>query len=148
LQQPKKVSYEVKNPTKTVIRVKGARSPFYLETKESYSPRWGLSMQNTGEEGWRPFGQSASVPEKDHLKINNFMNGWLVDPSKFCESSCKKNSDGSYDMTLVMEFAPQGWFYIGTTISGVTFLTVAGYLVYDHIRARSVGRQPQQRSRR
>lgn len=148
LQQPQKVSYEVKNPTKTIIHVEGARSPFYLETKESYSPRWGLSMQNTSGKSWGPFGHTASVPEKDHLKINNFMNGWLIDPGTFCESSCKRNSDGSYDMTLVMEFAPQGWFYIGSAISAVTFLTVVGYLVYDHNRARSVGRQPQRRSGR
>lgn len=148
LQKPQKLSYEVKNPTKTIIHVEGARSPFYLETKESYSPRWGLSMQSTGAKSWWPFGQTASVPEKDHLKINNFMNGWLVDPSEFCESSCKKNNDGTYDMTLVMEFGPQRWFYVGSVISAITFLTVIGYLVYDEMRVRSVARHGHRRSRR
>jgi hypothetical protein len=137
LQQPQKVSYEVKNPTKTIVHIEGVRSPFYLETKESYSPRWNLSMQNTSKSWW-PFNQAASIGEKDHLKINNFMNGWLVDPSKFCESSCQKNSDGSYNMTLVMEFTPQRWFYIGSAISAVTFLAVVGYLIYDTVRIKSV----------
>jgi hypothetical protein len=137
LQQPQKVSYNVINPTKTTIQVEGVRSPFYLETKESYSPRWKLSMQNTGAKSWWPFGQAASVPESDHLKINNFMNGWLVDPNKFCESSCKQNSDGSYTIKLVMEFVPQQWFYVGGAISGATFLAAIGYLVYDEIRRRS-----------
>lgn len=148
LQQPQKVRYEVKNPTKTIIHVEGVRSPFYLETKESYSPRWSLSMQDTGAKSWLPFGRTVSVPEKDHLKINNFMNGWLVDPSKFCESSCKKNSDGSYDITLEMEFGPQRWFYVGSMISAITFLTVVGYLVYDEIRVRSVTRRGYRRSGR
>ena len=105
-------------------------------------------MQNTGAKSWLPFGQAVAVPEKNHLKINNFMNGWLVDPSKFCESSCKKNSDGSYDMTLEMEFGPQRWFYMGSVISAMTFLTVVGYLVYDEIRVRSVTRRGYRRSRR
>lgn len=148
LQQPQKVSYEVKNPTKTIVHIEGVRSPFYLETKESYSPRWSLSMQNTGGKSWLPFSRSASIPEQDHLKINNFMNGWLVDPNKFCESSCKQNSDGSYDITLVMEFAPQRWFYIGGAISAVTFLAAVGYLIYDEIRARSVTHFAHRRSRR
>lgn len=137
LQQPQKVRYEVKNPTKTIIHVEGARSPFYLETKESYSPRWSLSMHNSNANNWLPFNQTATIAENEHLKINNFMNGWLVDPNTFCQSSCQKNSDGSYNMTLVMQFTPQKWFYIGGAISGVTFLMVVGYLIYDRAGGRS-----------
>lgn len=148
LQQPQKVSYEVVNPTKTIIYIKGVRSSFYLETKESYSPRWNLSMQNTSSDNWLPFNQAATIADKDHLKINNFMNGWFVDPSKFCESSCQQNSDGSYDMALVMEFSPQRWFYVGSAISAATFLAVVGYLIYDEVRARpTVGRKRSRRNR-
>ncbi|MBC7942992.1 hypothetical protein H7X68_00620 [Candidatus Saccharibacteria bacterium] len=121
LQQPKKVSFEVANPTKTTIHVQGASSPFYLETKESYNPRWSLSVDG---------GEKLSVPDEDHVKINNYMNGWLVDPSKLCQSSCTKNSDGSYDITLVMEFVPQRWLYIGATISTLTLVVTIGYFIY------------------
>lgn len=138
LHQPQKVSYEVKNPTKTIIHIQGASSPFYLETKESYSPRWNLSAQDADSASWWPFNQAASVSEKDHLKINNFMNGWLVDPEKLCQSTCQRNDDGTYDMTLVMEFGPQRWLYVGGTISALTLLTALGYLAYDDIRAHSV----------
>ncbi|MBC7942951.1 hypothetical protein H7X68_00405 [Candidatus Saccharibacteria bacterium] len=126
LQQPKKVSYSVTDPTKTTIRVEGARTPFYLETKESYNPRWSLGLDG-GER----------VEEANHVKINNYMNGWLIDPSELCQSSCTKNNDGSYDLTLVMEFAPQRWLYIGTTISTLTLVTTVGYLMYDRSRSRA-----------
>lgn len=120
LQQPKKVSFTVTDPTKTTVRIEGARSPFYIETKESYNPRWHLGLDG-GE----------SVADQDHVKINNYMNGWLVDPAKLCQSSCTRNSDGSYDLTLVMEFAPQRWFYVGTAMSTVTLVAIIGYLLYE-----------------
>lgn len=134
LQQPKEVNYKVINPTKTEIHIKGAQSAFYLETKESYSPRWNLGLDDPNAKSWWPFGHQASVSEENHIKVNNFMNGWLVDPSKLCQSSCTQNSDGSYDLTLVMEFTPQRWLYIGGAISTITLLAVVGYLAYDKIR--------------
>ncbi len=119
LQQPKKVSFKTIDPTKSVVHIEGARSAFYLETKESYSPRWSLGLNN-----------GTLVTDKDHIKINNSMNGWLVDPSELCKSSCKQNSDGSYDLTLVMEFAPQRWLYVGAAISTLTLLVIIGYFIY------------------
>lgn len=148
LQQPKKVSYHVINPTKSTIRVEGVRSAFYLETKESYSPRWSLALNDKNVKSWWPFSQRISVLEEDHIKVNNFMNGWLVDPAKLCQSSCKQNSDGSYDIMFVMEFEPQRWLYIGGAISAMTFLSVIGYLMYEQSRIRAAKKYLQQRSRR
>lgn len=131
LQAPKEVSYKVTDPTKTTIHVKGVTSAFYLETKESYSPRWNLSLAG-----------GKSVSEKDHIKINNYMNGWLVDPSILCDSSCVKNGDGSYDMTLVMTFTPQRWLYVGGAISGATLLATIGYFIYERRHRRSQRQTP------
>lgn len=133
---PKKVSYESVDPTKTIIHIKGARTAFYLETKESYSPRWNLSLKD-----------GATIPEQGHLKINNFMNGWLVDPTTLCNTSCTKNDDGSYDLTLFMEFAPQRWLYIGAAITILTVLATAGYFIYDAKRPHTAKKYVMRRHR-
>jgi hypothetical protein len=54
-----------------------------------------------------------------------------VDPAEVCRSGCVQQADGSYDMTLVMRFAPQRWFYVGAGVSLLTFCGVVGYFVYD-----------------
>jgi len=103
---------------------------FYLETKESYSPQWDLGLSRPLSKSWWPVGGRKLVARRDHIKVNNASNGWLVDPAQLCQSACTRNSDGSYDMTLVMEYAPEGWFYIGAAISTLTFITTVGYFIY------------------
>jgi hypothetical protein len=131
LQPPKKVSVHAINPTRNVIHIEGIRTAFYLETKESYSPHWSLALDNKGALGWWPFSHETAVSSQNHFKVNNFMNGWFVDPGEFCQSGCTRNSDGSYDMTLVMEFTPQRWFYVGAVLSAITLAATIGYFVYD-----------------
>jgi hypothetical protein len=50
---------------------------------------------------------------------------------------CTINSNGSYDIELVIEFVPQRWFYVGLLISGATLLSCIGYLGYDFVRRKS-----------
>ena len=49
-------------------------------------------------------------------------------------SACVLNSDGSYDIEMVIEFFPQRWFYLGLLISGTTFLGCITFLGVDFVR--------------
>ena len=84
-------------------------------------------------------------------QLNGFLNGWFVDTAELCQvesykvhkvesgglnSACVLNSDGSYDIEMVIEFFPQRWFYLGLLISGATFLGCIGYLGLDFFRRR------------
>jgi len=61
--------------------------------------------------------------EKDikHIMINGFVNGWTIDVDNLCNKDnqikCIKNTDGSYDFEIIVEFWPQRLTYIGFTIS-------------------------------
>jgi len=125
--RPPKVDFTKPNPTKTLIHVRQADHPFYLVTKETYHRLWQL--------------HSNGHPAPDHLRLNGTMNGWYIDPATWCQeqAACVTNNDGSYDISLVMEFAPQRWFYRGALISGLTALGVGGYVVYDLWRWRHKG---------
>lgn len=70
------------------------------------------------------------IAEENHLMANGYANSWIIDAEKICSEnpgSCYKNSDGTYDMELIVEFWPQRLFYIGAGISLSTFI---GCLIY------------------
>jgi hypothetical protein len=134
LQKPAKVDFVSHNPTKTTVQVQGARTPFYLVTGESYSPQWRLELSNVGANTLLPIAGVKAVPSIDHVKLNSGMNGWYVDPTTLCAkqgSSCSRNADGSYDISMVMEFTPQRWMATGAVVSGITFVGGVGYFAYD-----------------
>lgn len=119
-----RIEYTTFGPTRTAVEVRGAKGDFYLSVKETYHNLWQLQD-----------GSGRVLP--GHLKLNNSMNGWYVQPATLCAASnCTKNADGSYDFTLAMNFAPQHWFEIGLLISGVTVVGVSLYVVYDIWRKR------------
>jgi hypothetical protein len=76
---------------------------------------------------------------KNHFMVNGYANSWIIDPDKACfnSSKCIKNSDGSYDMELVVEFWPQRLMYVGLFISSITLIGCLGYLGFDLIRRRN-----------
>ncbi len=75
-----------------------------------------------------------SLDEENHLMANGYANSWLIDTKKLCaieNSKCIKNSDGTYDLELIIEFWPQRLFYIGLFISATTLFGCLIYLGYD-----------------
>jgi hypothetical protein len=128
------------NPTKKLVHIKGATTAFFLAMSESYHPQWQAQMNNKKIHGflkkWWPFAKPDRVGDEYHYKLNGFLNAWYVDPAVLCQnnSACIKNSDGSYDMEMVIEFWPQRWFYLGLIISGTILAGCLGYLGYAGVQ--------------
>jgi hypothetical protein len=114
-------SYEVA-PHKYRVSVSSAKGGFFINFLEPYHAGWRLSMASVGRGG-----EATTLP---HLEANIYTNGWYVDPAQLCKnnSGCTRNRDGSYNFKLIAEFAPQRWFYVGSIISGLTFVGCVGYL--------------------
>ena len=68
------------------------------------------------------------IPEENHMVVNGYANGWVVDPKKICSDNtkCLRNPDGTYDLEFIMEFWPQRMFYLGLIVSGTTILLSFG----------------------
>lgn len=138
LQQPASTTFELINPTKKLVHIKGATTPFFLSMSESYHDKWYLELNNAKVQGrlggWWPFAKPDRVPDEYHYQLNGFLNAWYVDTTQLCEvqklAGCTKNPDGSYDIEMVIEFWPQRWFYLGLIISGATLAGCLGYLGY------------------
>jgi len=137
LKEPASITYDLINPTKKLVHIKGATTPFYLAMSESYHPQWQLQFNNSKVNGflnsWVPFVKPDRIPDEYHYKLDDFLNGWYVDTGVYCTQNatlCTKNADGSYDMEMVVEFFPQRWFYLGLIVSGTTLAGCLGYLGY------------------
>lgn len=74
-------------------------------------------------------GYADPLPEEQHIKVNGYANGWLIDVAQLCSEphACHQNDDGSYELEFVMEFWPQKVFYLGLAIALLS-LFVGGLL--------------------
>lgn len=131
---PRTMEFDVVDPTKKAVRIRGATKPFFLATTETYSPLWRLGI-NQGSAG--PFAKVHPVATEDQLKLNNTMSAWYIDPGKLCKQAnenCARQSDGSYDFDMTIEFLPQRSFYVGGIISLVAAVGGGAYYLYDRKR--------------
>jgi hypothetical protein len=142
LEVPREITFDLLNPTKKLVHIKGATTPFYLAMSESYHPQWQAQFTNNKIQGffkgWVPFVTPDRIADDHHFELNGFLNGWYIDIDEHCKQKnlCTQNPDGSYDIELTLEFFPQRWFYLGLLISCATLVGCITYLVSDFIRRR------------
>jgi hypothetical protein len=140
---PAHITSTKQNATKTTIQVTGATQPFYVSMSESYNPLWRLELNNHRSQSLParifPWSKTDAVPNGQHFRLNDFENGWYVDPAVLCagnKQGCEQRADGSYDIKLVAEFTSQRWFYMGSIVTGVTVGIAALYLTVRRSRKR------------
>ncbi len=108
-------SVESVNRYKNIVRVKGARQPFYIGSGEMFGDRWVLSFYDKRVLGildsWSPFVFPRVIEQ--HYVLNGLTNAWYIVPEDICDLSeaCVRNENGTYDMEFVLEFSAQRWFY-------------------------------------
>lgn len=139
------IHFQSINPTKCLVRIKGATAPFWLVFNEGFHKKWVL---------YRPIGTDAQLlsgidqvpgveyprlraeekqhfirftPEDmrylsrtplacDHLIVNGYANGWYIDPA---------GTGLGTDFDLVIFFQPQAHFYTGIASAVVTLFLAA-----------------------
>ena len=93
-----------------------------LKVKQNNDLRNGWIMEN-----WF----RKPIFEDTHLEVNSYANSWLIDPLKICSqnlTACKRDTDGTYNWEMVIEFWPQRLFYIGILISLIAILFSSIYV--------------------
>lgn len=135
------------DPTRYKIIIHQAQKPFILVFNEQFHPDWRLSLTSyaknsaTSGSGFISKNYQNSIQNDNlasdnlfqflfgtseiksikHIEANGYMNSWIVDPDIICHRTspdkCILNSDGTYDLSLTLEFWPQRLFYLGAAIS-------------------------------
>ena len=104
------------------------RSPFLLHFLETYHDGWHIYRYSPAMP-WQIYFEKK--PESfQHVEVNNYSNGWWIDDAK-----CT-NTRPSCEISYLVLFTPQRWFYLGLLISGTTLASCLGYLGYDWRRRR------------
>lgn len=98
-----KITYEKINPTKYIVHIQNASSPFLLVFSELFNGGWKISSE----------GESKIF---NHSRVNYYANGWLID------------KNGNYDLKI--EYSLQKWLEIGEKISVISFLMLFSIFVY------------------
>jgi hypothetical protein len=134
---PQHVSFNKVNSTKTLVKVTGASTPFYVNMSEAYDANWRLEMNDSklhGSGSWLPTAKPNIVLASNHYKLNDFANGWYVDVDQLCrqQNLCSHNVDGSYNLSMEVEYTTQRWFYVGLVMSAATLATCLAYLLYTN----------------
>ena len=92
--------------TKTIVRI-NASQQFILLINEAFDPRWKASVND--QSYW-------SIP------VYSVMNGFEISETDQIE--------------VIIEFEPQNWFYIGCSVSLITFVGFTMYIVYKNEKIR------------
>src|SRR3990167_2669871 len=80
------------------------------------------------------------VDNENHIMTNGYANSCVLNTDKICnehgQAVCIKNTNGTYDFEIVVEFWPQRLFYGGLLISGATLAISLVYLAGNLVKRR------------
>ncbi|MFA6533800.1 MAG: hypothetical protein WCT37_01360 [Patescibacteria group bacterium] len=134
--------------TKYRLRVHNIKSSFPLVFSEAWHQGWRLYLSNsfnpptTGNfisANYQGTVQNQNLPNGNlwetwllpavgsqyHLAANEYANSWWLDLDylrKNFPDYLRDNGDGTHDLELIVELAPQRYFYLGVVISSLTLL--------------------------
>jgi hypothetical protein len=116
------VTYKELNPTKYKITLNRVKGVFPLVFSQTFNKGWKLYI-NKSNDTLLSF-LYPSIQESQHVLVNGYANAWFISTDNICRSkvSCQRNQDGTYNLTLSLEFLPQNLYYIGEIVSGITFV--------------------------
>ncbi len=147
------ITFKRESPVKYLVRVKDAKSPFWLVFCENFHQQWRLyrrgesgdefqeivadypglgvkeakhEMRFTPEDIRFLFAKPLSVR---HEVVNGYGNGWYIEPEKLGLGD---------DFVLSIYFWPQSLFYLGLAISGLTLVGVTAYWVVNGWRRKPI----------
>ena len=134
------------NPTKYEITVENATAPFFIVFDESFDPQWKAYISNNvadlnevvtsypnvnakEADGGITFTPqdisylfSGSISGQYHFMANGYANAWYINPQQF-------NNETNFTITLY--YLPQSYDYLGLSVTGITLIICAGYLLYE-----------------
>ena len=171
MENPKQVNFGIINTSEQIVIVKGASKQFLLNFAESYNSGWKVYLNPISQKSNKycednkifeskeefitnkilecnaksNFNSGLSnkniLFDKDHFKINDYANSWIIDPltikSSVSHDYYSDNPDGSIDFSITVYFKPQIYFYFSRLLSVVIIISSVTYLVYIFVKNRT-----------
>lgn len=127
------------NPTKYRIAVKQATHPYTLVFSDSFNAAWKVYISDVPSKAKSDSSGNSignifetiglkKISEQKHLMANGYANAWYIEPG---------DVQWLQDYELIIEYDSQKYFYIGASISIITFIGLLSYGVLRYIKKRS-----------
>ena len=126
--KPNSITFNNIDSTHKQVSIHAARGPFILLMSEEYNASWQLTFSN------------KKPTDSPHFKVNAFENGWFIDPAALCKQdvrACHQNTDGTYDLSLNVQFGVQRIMKLGLVVSIGTLVAGLATIIWLVIRKRN-----------
>lgn len=139
------LEYDHINPTRYSIKLSGVKGSIPIFLNFNFHSAWVLSVLPVDMTNGNSNVKMIVAYIKDIFSNSNSFNhingplrtnGWILDTDKICLTSmaCTHNNDGTFDISLALNFWPQFLFIIGMFISGfIAFVLFTIYLIRSKI---------------
>jgi len=128
------ITFDRVSPVKYKVKILHSKKSFPLIFLEGYHSGWKAYINNESSNkiSFLNTWFLKEINSKYHTYANSYANAWFINPQEICDSSfCSRNSDGTYNMNLILEFWPQRLFYIGIVISVLALMISGGLVLYE-----------------
>ncbi len=119
-----------------ILDVKNSNGKELLAFLDGFHPGWKIyfftEKPKDNFSGFAPF-RYHSESKAIHVKTNGYANGWILPVDDICsQKSCEKNTDGSYNYFLVVDYFPQQYVAVSILISVFVLVSLISILfVYE-----------------
>lgn len=123
--QSKNISFNQKK-----FSFQNLKNDFWLTIPESFDSNWKLIYPKNNWQDLFPFGNEFLDLQIVPSNLNQ--TSWHIDIDYLCnkQQKCQKNSDGSFNLDLTVEFWTQRWLNVGLIISTTSFIIALLVLVF------------------
>lgn len=101
--------------TKYKVSVRGAKSSYFLVLNNTFNSNWKVFFDDTKKTLFKNLIRQ-SIPEENHIMVNGYSNGWIIDKT------------GDYSITI--EYNSQRYYYYGWIVTALFMVISILYLVY------------------
>lgn len=155
-----KIEFKKINLIKYRVNISGVKESFPLFFLEAFNKKWKLYLddQLVSDRGDKFVSSEIAgsiqndnlvagtfyetynhrpVLGSNHFIANGYANGWWIDLNQLEQQRLvTKDQNGNYNLSLIIEFEPQRYFYLGILISilGLLSLIIVGLLGYKKCR--------------
>lgn len=155
------VDYQIINPVKIKIFIKGLRDKRVLTFLNNFQQTWKLYISKYNDVFFlkneplstNTYPKIPTLIEGDEFKYlfekplfneshkisKNWVNQWTVDSesiSKHYQGYYQKNPDGSINVQLILYFESQNYFYIGALVFGIILIMIVMILIIQILSRR------------
>ncbi len=126
LNQLNNIEFNKSGPSEYTATAKAdAKGKSMLIFLQSYSSAWTLVVN--GQE----------IPESEHIPMNYFANGWILDANEICKSTCETDENGMVILHAKITYKPQQILLPSIGISAVSYILLGTYVALERDRRRA-----------